>query len=77
MKRLSILLLSIFSITASYADKVNLKLLYRQLDAVIDSSAFYQKQKADARYRLSDFLPEKVEKIILKRITLSKISRSR
>lgn len=48
MKRLSILLLSIFSITASYADKVNLKLLYRQLDAVIDSSAFYQKQKADA-----------------------------
>ena len=34
MKRLSILLLSIFSITASYADKVNLKLLYRQLDAV-------------------------------------------
>ena len=54
MKRL-IFLITIITICGSecQAGKINLASLYRQLDAVIDSSAYYQKQKNDVIRTLS------------------------
>lgn len=48
MRRLGIIFLSVFCITLCRADDIDMELLFRNLDAVIDSSAFYQKQKTDA-----------------------------
>ncbi len=48
MRRLFILcLMIIIDVSVCWSAEINLAMLYRQLDAAIDSSAYYQKQKSD------------------------------
>lgn len=55
MKRLLLIPLFLVNTTYSYSfDHVNLSALYKVLDATIDSSAYFQKQKADAIQQLKD-----------------------
>jgi hypothetical protein len=53
------LLASLFTIYVftGWANKVNLNSLYLVLDAAIDSSAIYKKQKMDAIYTLEKHTP--------------------